>query len=284
MSTEISSPVHTLASIAGLPQRGGRRGHIDSHRGNTVRRVRAAIAAGATPAEVLALIPWGAHGSAFATDRKDGWHRGVFYRRRRLVDCRDRVVVQVDYPERDPEACDLSMRSDTSILGPPSMRRAPRIEERRKRRAARRLAVHAAPPAEREALRQRLLAEDRLALREQAAERQRKERATARRVRAWWRGLSAEDRAWALWSSAKECVDAARNAWDSATHPAGWRFAPGDEGGRVSCEDEDGPNGSRVWHGAGRARAEVEAEEAAERADAALEERAESFRVKGESR
>lgn len=105
MITEISSPVHTLASIAGLPQRGGRRGHIDSHRGNTVRRVRAAIAAGATPAEVLALIPWGAHGSAFAVDVSvRGPSSSSRQRVRALVDGRATVVVGVVYDDDGPIA------------------------------------------------------------------------------------------------------------------------------------------------------------------------------------
>lgn len=283
MDTEHSFPIYTLASIIGLPQRGG---PVPAHRGHTVRLVRAALEAGASPAEILAMIPWGAHGSAFVTDRKDDWYRQVFYRKRRLVDCRDRVIVEIGYPERDAEEGDLDMNAGTSIFWPPPLRRLPRIAERRERRLARRAAVEAVEPQEREVLRQRLLLEDREALRQSSARRSADEKANAERVRLWWMRLGEADRRWANRSSILgEQIDFARNTWCYATHHDGWRFAPGQEGGRVSFAYEDLPDGTRVWHGAGRAIAEVEAQEAehyaAEEANLRWESRAEACRVRG---
>lgn len=259
MSTETSSPVHTIASIVGLPQRGGRKGHIPQHRGHTVRRVRAALAAGASPAEILAMLPWGAHGSAFALDRSlFGPSSSSHQRVRVLVDGRSTVVVAVvHYNDVAHFAVGMwAFAADRARLGA-------KASERAALRATRRAAILTVPPAEREALRRVMLAQDRDALRESSAQRSAEEKAGAERVRAWWRDLSDADRKWARNSPYPgECVDTRRNVWDRATHPDGWRFDDGQEGGRVSFADEDRPDGRRVWHGAGRAIAEVEGQEA----------------------
>lgn len=267
MSTETSSPVHTIASVVGLPQRGGRKGHIPMHCGHTVQEVRAALKHGAHAGQILEMIPWGGHGSAFVVDRSIREPSSSSTQRvRALIDGRCDIVVAVVYYGDIGEA--VGFAQGAWAFAADRVQFGTRAVERRERRMERRAAVLAVPPAARESLRQVLLAQDRDALRESSAQRSADEKASAERVRAWWRGLSDADRGWAMQSSC-------------ATHPDGWRFADGQEGGRVSFSNDDDPSGDRVWHGAGRAIAEVQDAERESRRDERWDALADSVRVRG---
>lgn len=241
---EHSSNVHTIASIVGLPTVG--HGGRVAHRGHTVRKVRAALAAGATPDEILPMIPWGSHGSAFVVDVRLYGPASYSTRRvRALIDGRSRVVVAVVCGDGHAFAF-ATGRWAFALERVFSRGFSARALDALAARRARAQRVLAAPFARRESLRQRLLAEDREVLAAERAARKEDEILGAAAVRAWAR----------QWHAAQDAAGFEIGADGAEPVPVGsTRYFDGPHGGAVILNDGIRRGAGRALGSTGRSKA-----------------------------